>query len=279
MAIDATRYYENVQTHGLSSTHKQVIAWVPPNSRVLELGCSTGYIGKILRESKGCQVTGIEIDARAAIEARKNGLTVLEGSLESAEFRHSISGKFDVVIAADVLEHLADPAPTLEHFKTWLAPGGFAIVAVPNIATWSIRKRLFFHGDFEYTETGILDRTHLHHFTWYTLHKLIAKQRWIIRDTMVEGWEFPLAREALFDFPSFVMSRTGRWTNERNLLSRALLKHTFTWAGKLYTLGERFGNSLIRAIPNFSAPHVALTLFPQPSSSQGSNGSTTRSPS
>src|SRR5262249_30754099 len=144
MATDARRYAEVVEEHGLSPTHHQVIDWVPRGARVLELGCATGYIGRILIEHKECKVTGVEIDPAAAEVARASGLAIALGSLEDPAFRASIRRDFDVVIAADVLEHLANPAPVLNHFKRWLVPGGAAIVAVPNVATWSIRSQLFF---------------------------------------------------------------------------------------------------------------------------------------
>lgn len=163
MTDGAERYGKVVADHGLSPTHLQVIDWVPRGSRVLELGCATGYIGRILMREKGCRVTGVEVDLAAAEVARANGLEVHTGSLEDEAFRTSLGTGYDIVIAADVLEHLANPAPVLEHFKRWLTPasasaGNLAprgIVAVPNLATWSIRAQLFFRGDFEYQDTGI----------------------------------------------------------------------------------------------------------------------------
>jgi methionine biosynthesis protein MetW len=262
MAEGATRYRDNVEQHGMSSTHHQVIAWVPPNARVLEVGCATGYVGRVLRDQKGCEVSGLEVDAEAARAAREGGLTVLEGSLEDPAFRASVRGPFDVVIAADVLEHLADPGPVLEHFKRWLAPGGFVIIAVPNIATWSMRVRLFFHGDFEYAETGILDRTHLHHFTWRTLHKLVASQGWTVAETMVDGWEIPFLQTALVTAPSLVIDRTLGWETERTWARRAARRRALHAASRAYLFGERLGKGLIRRFPNIAAPHVALLLFP-----------------
>ncbi|MET0592096.1 MAG: class I SAM-dependent methyltransferase [Polyangiaceae bacterium] len=198
MVTDATRYREDYDKNGLSPTHKDVIDRVPAGARVLEVGCSSGYIGKLLMAVKGCSVAGIEVDPRAAEEARSNGLNVFEGSLEDPAFRASINERWDVILATDVLEHLRDPAPVLEHFKEWLAPGGRVIIAVPNIATWQIRKQLMLRGDFEYQESGILDRTHLHFFTWLTLHKLVASQGWDVVETMTERdfpfWQYLLHR-------------------------------------------------------------------------------------
>jgi methionine biosynthesis protein MetW len=262
MASDATRYRDTIEQHGLSPTHHQIIAWVSKGARVLELGCSTGYIGRILIEEKGCTVTGVEIDRAAAAAARENGLTVLEGSLEDPAFRASIDGRYDVVIAADVIEHLADPAPILDHFKRWLAPGGFVIVAVPNIATWTMRAQLFFRGDFEYQETGILDRTHLHFFTWHTLHALVRAQGWTVDATMVDGWEIPGAHSLLFEIPNRIMLRTRFFADVEGALAQAAQKYVYLTAETVYKVGRSLGRELIRKWPNIAAPHVALVLLP-----------------
>lgn len=255
MTEGSQRYGAVVARHGLSPTHHQVIDWVPPGSRVLELGCSTGYIGRILIEEKGCTVVGVEVDPEAAAEARAQGLEVHVGSLEDPAFRDALGTGYDVVIAADVLEHLASPPPVLEHFKRWLVPGGRAIVAVPNLATWSMRARLFFRGDFEYEETGILDRTHLHHFTWETLHKLVASQGWAIEGTMVDGWEVPGAQTLLFELPVAVMNRNPAPTQLRGKVARYV-------AARAFGLGRRLSAPLVARWPNLTAPHVALLLRP-----------------
>lgn len=255
MAQGSERYGEVVLRHGLSPTHHQVIDWVPRGARVLELGCSTGYIGRILIEEKGCTVVGVEVDPQAAVEARAKGLEVHVGSLEDGAFRTSLGEGYDIVIAADVLEHLASPPPVLEHFKRWLAPGGRAIVAVPNLATWSIRAQLFFRGDFEYQETGILDRTHLHHFTWETLHKLVASQGWTVEGTMVDGWEVPGAQTLLFTLPLEVMRRDDAPKRFPDMVARYV-------AVRAFQLGQWLSKPLIAAWPNLAAPHVALLLRP-----------------
>ena len=87
-------------------------------------GLRIGIRRKILIETKGCRVTGIEVDPHAAREARGNGLTVVEGSLEDPQFGASVNERFDFVLATDVLEHMRDPAVVLDDFKRWLSPAG-----------------------------------------------------------------------------------------------------------------------------------------------------------
>ena len=261
MAAGATRYREDYEAYGFSRTHKQAVSWVAPGSRVLEVGCASGYLGRALIE-KGCQVFGLEIDPEAAGEARQNGLVVREGSLEDPSFRASITDKYDFVLATDVLEHLKEPALVLEDFKRWLGPGGHAIIAVPNIAAWKMRHQLFFRGDFEYQETGLLDRTHLHFFTWETLHKLLDRQEWAIVDTMVEDWQLPIASTVLVDWPGR-MSRywDRRRANNHGVVASATGLFSRLWLRAQHG-GEKAAFALARNWPNLCASHIAVLLRP-----------------
>lgn len=79
---------------------------------------------------------------------------------------------FDVIVAADVLEHLRDPARVLRMLRGYIRSGGFAVISVPNVAHVSVRKSLLI-GRFRYRERGILDRTHLHFYTFSTFRSLV----------------------------------------------------------------------------------------------------------
>ncbi len=255
MATDATRYAREYETIGASNTHKQVLQWVTRGARVLEVGCSSGYVGRSLIRENGCHVTGVEVDANAAKEARANGLEVIEGSLEDAAFRASLPGGFDFVVATDVLEHLREPAAVLADFPRWLAPSGQAIIAVPNIANWDMRRRLFFDGDFEYQETGILDRTHVHFFTWDTLHALVERQGWTVMSTQVEEWELPIGRDLFVIAPRTIRRWVERFgAREGDAVHRV--------ATGIQERGSAIAEHLYRRWPNLTAKHISLLLRP-----------------
>src|ERR1700694_4809854 len=74
------------------------------------------------------------------------------------------SRKFDVIIFADVLEHLAWPIGVLREYLNLLKDDGSVIVSLPNVGLWSVRFSLMF-GRFRYDDSGVLDRTHLRFFT------------------------------------------------------------------------------------------------------------------
>jgi 2-polyprenyl-3-methyl-5-hydroxy-6-metoxy-1,4-benzoquinol methylase len=110
----------------------------------------------------GAQIIGVEPDERRAALARERGLDVRAEMLTDDLLARL--GSFDVVMFADVLEHLPDPLALLRIATSALAPGGAIVVSVPNVAHWSVRLDLM-RGRFQYRETGIMDATHLRWFT------------------------------------------------------------------------------------------------------------------
>jgi methionine biosynthesis protein MetW len=260
--VDATRYQKIVQEHGLSGTHREAIRWVPKGARVLELGCASGYISRLLMDERGAEVVGVEIDPRAAQEARAKGIRVFEGSLSDPAFRASLGTGFDVVMATDVLEHLPDPAPVLAAMRSWLKPSGVAIIAVPNVATWRIRAQLFFRGDFEYQDEGILDRTHLHFFTWDTLHALVRAQGWRIEDTFIDGFELPGFQRLLFEKQDAWVAAAREIRSQGHPIKKRLASLALYPLYEITRRREQVGTALAKAFPNLCAPHVMLKLSP-----------------
>ncbi len=153
-------------------THMQALARVASGERVLEVGCSNGALTQRLR-AKGCAVVGIEVRPDAAEKARVFCEEVLVGDVEHLVFpwRHA---SFDVILLLDVLEHLVDPATTVRKLIPLLRPGGRILVALPNVAQWHVRFRLL-RGRFDYEDSGILDRTHLHLYTLLSGRELLTR--------------------------------------------------------------------------------------------------------
>lgn len=168
-------YATLVAEHGLAASHRLVLAAVPDGARVLDVGCSTGYLAAVLRE-RGCTVVGLEADPAAAERARAHCEAVVAGDVESAATRAQAEAHapFDVVLCADVLEHLRDPEEVLAWLGTLLGDGGRAIVSLPNIAHWTARRELL-RGRFPQADHGLFDRTHLRFFTRATARDLAAR--------------------------------------------------------------------------------------------------------
>lgn len=157
------------------TAHNAVLDLVPAGSSVLDVGCSIGDLGAKLLAAGAGPIVGIEPEAAAAVRARSQGLSVVDGDLEGALAGRAVdeAGPYDRILLADVLEHTADPLTPLREVRRWLAPGGALVISVPNIAYGPARIRLL-RGIWRYEETGIFDATHLRFFTLATARELIA---------------------------------------------------------------------------------------------------------
>jgi len=165
--VEALRY-ENVINHPLESSGK-TIQMVPRGARVLDVGCGIGGLGQLLRDVRGAEVIGIEPHPARAEAARLRGLTVHTGLLDAPLLANL--GQFDVILFADVLEHLVAPEEMLRLAATGLRPDGTVIASTPNVAHWTVRLSLL-AGNFDYAPIGIMDATHLRWFTVKTIDQL-----------------------------------------------------------------------------------------------------------
>ena len=154
------------------SSHAVAARWVGEGRRVLDVGCGQAFFSEVLAAA-GNHVVGVdqlaEPAARTALEdyVRADldaGLASVRGLLDREGF--------DTVLLMDVLEHLRWPEELLGECRSFLRPGGTIIVSVPNVANLTVRLALLL-GRFEYTERGILDRTHVRHFTRRTVRRMV----------------------------------------------------------------------------------------------------------
>lgn len=181
----------------------QTLGWVPDGSRVLELGCATGYMGAYLRDHKRCRLIGVEQDAAMAEKARPHYERIIEGDLDSPETFNAIPGTFDIILCSNVLEHLRDPLALLKRLHSRLEARGRILVALPNIAHWSIRWQLL-RGRFPYQRCGILDRTHLRFYTYETAQELLQEAGYqIMRISFDADSGIPLVQGIIRRIPIF----------------------------------------------------------------------------
>jgi 2-polyprenyl-3-methyl-5-hydroxy-6-metoxy-1,4-benzoquinol methylase len=146
--------------------HAKLLDAVGTGKRVLDVGCSSGYLAEPLA-ARANTIVGLELDAGAAREAERFCEQVLVGDVETMELPFA-PASFDVVLCGDVVEHLRDPVAALARLRPLLRPDGRLVVSTPNVANWAIRLSLL-GGRWRYTDRGILDRSHTHLFTRATL--------------------------------------------------------------------------------------------------------------
>ncbi|HEY4396778.1 MAG TPA: bifunctional glycosyltransferase/class I SAM-dependent methyltransferase [Acidimicrobiia bacterium] len=160
------------------TSHGRVAAWLSdrPSSRVLDLGCSDGALSAELR-GHGHEVTGVDVEEHAGVRDRVDAFVPadLEDGIPDA-----VGDGFDVIVAADVLEHVREPERLLADGADRLAPGGSIVASVPNFGHWYPRVRSTI-GRFDYDRRGILDRGHLRFFTLSGFEHLVERTGFSVR--------------------------------------------------------------------------------------------------
>jgi 2-polyprenyl-3-methyl-5-hydroxy-6-metoxy-1,4-benzoquinol methylase len=156
----------NAHTHGILLT--------PPGSDVLDVGTADGHPVVQGLKARGCRVWGVEIDPEAAAIAAPQCEQMVVGNVEELDLTQSFGDrKFDVVLCLDVLEHLVEPLPVLRRLASMLTPTGILVASIPNVTHAAVRLQLL-DGKFTYTDTGLLDRTHVRFFDRDEVGKLFA---------------------------------------------------------------------------------------------------------
>jgi 2-polyprenyl-3-methyl-5-hydroxy-6-metoxy-1,4-benzoquinol methylase len=164
------------------SSHAIVLHWLEqmPPARVLDLGCSGGRLSERVR-ALGHHVTGVDVLELPEIRARVDRFIQadLDHGLPDVVLRE---GPFDVVLAADVLEHVREPEQLLEQIASVLVPRGILIASVPNFGHWYARTRTAL-GLFDYDQRGVLDRGHVRFFTRRSLMRRLRTAGFtVVRD-------------------------------------------------------------------------------------------------
>ena len=156
-----------------NTSHGLLLSLVGADRRVLDLGCATGYLAEALG-ANGCTVSGVEYVPEAAEKARPFLDKLVVADLNDVDLVAEFgAGTFDVLVFGDVLEHLMDPVSVLRRTVPQLAPGGSVVISIPNVTHGSLRLA-HLQGRWQYTETGLLDRTHIRFFTRRSLLEMLA---------------------------------------------------------------------------------------------------------
>lgn len=158
--------YEAKPSRYFANARDDIVALLQtgPTDAILELGCGEGGTGKaVLEAGKAGSYLGIELNLAAASVAKRTLSDVLVGNAEEMDLT-ALSGRFDALIISEVLEHLTDPWRTLQRLADCIKPGGAVFASSPNVAHWRVVRGLIM-GRFQYTESGVMDQTHLRWFT------------------------------------------------------------------------------------------------------------------
>lgn len=166
--------------HNQYSTHSIIKKQLGTSNTVLDVGCNDGYLG--LNDTRSNIFYGLDISSASINIAKSHYKDAIVRNLNETT-PLPWDTKFDVMLFADVLEHLEHPKNILSYYKQYLKDDGKVIISLPNIANWQIRLSLLL-GNFNYTDSGILDRTHLHFYTFDSAKKLATDSEYKVRKTI-----------------------------------------------------------------------------------------------
>lgn len=140
--------------------------------RVLDVGAGNGLLGALLRQKKRqVEIDGLEPNPHAASIAEPYYNYFIKDNFQG--YLPKLKEiKYDFIVLADVLEHIDNPLLWLEDLYICVKKDTQIFISIPNIAFGAVRLALL-RGEFNYVDSGILERTHLRFFTLKNLDKMI----------------------------------------------------------------------------------------------------------
>lgn len=145
---------------------------------VLEIGCDCGAnLMQIKNSYPKAEMFGVEINPKAAEIASAFGEIACE-NIEDYNLPYE-KKSFDYILFGDVLEHLRNPEKVIAYCRQYLKPQGKIIANIPNLMHYTVLKGLV-SGDFTYQDTGLLDRTHIHFFTYNEILQMFSRAEYSI---------------------------------------------------------------------------------------------------
>lgn len=169
--MSPSAYARPIDLNDVNNAHTLAVLSVPPGSRVLDIGAADGGVARAL-VARGCRVTALDVDPSVR-QAELFCERVVVGDVEKLNLTTTFRGaRFDAILLLDVLEHLRSPAPVLTSAVSLLHAGGRVVLSIPNVAHAAVRLQLL-RGRFSYTESGLLDRSHVRFFDRTAIEEML----------------------------------------------------------------------------------------------------------
>lgn len=176
-AAEETRHtYEYAVDLEADTAPARVIRMVGRQKHVLEIGAGPGSITKHLRHANDCSITALELDAEAIKKLSPFCDRIYQANLNDATWTDLLKDEelFEVVVAADVLEHVYEPLTVLKQMSSFMKDDGCVIISLPHVGHSAIHACLL-EEDFEYRDWGLMDRTHIRFFGIKNIQRLFEE--------------------------------------------------------------------------------------------------------
>ncbi|MFK3889673.1 methionine biosynthesis protein MetW [Sphingomonas sp. NPDC079357] len=158
-----------------------IAAHLPTGARALDIGCGDGELMAALRDERGADVRGLELDSGNVAAAVGRGLSVIQGDADT-DLAGYPDQSFDYAILSQTLQTARAPDRVLDEL---LRIGRFAFVSFPNFAHWRVRLSLLWGGRMPVTRLlpeRWYDTPNIHHLTIDDFRAHLAE-----RSVIVEG--------------------------------------------------------------------------------------------
>ncbi len=161
-------------------------------TRILDVGAGAGRTTAWVRgRYNGSRAIALEGNPAVLDDLKANAdeayIVDLDGDIPDV-------GAPDLILCLDILEHLVRPEQLLQRLTDALAEGGTVIVSCPNVAHASVSVPLLLRGQFEYRDSGILDRTHLRFFVRTSALALMNQAGLVVQRGIRTGFDGPRSR-------------------------------------------------------------------------------------
>lgn len=157
-----------------TETRPEIVALVPKSIKtILDIGTGQGHFLKSVKEQRGCETWGIEVEAKVAEHAKMHADRIITGKVEDV-LDLIPDNYFDCITFNDVLEHTLEPLNILRMIKPKLSEKGIIMASIPNVRYFYNLYELIVKGDWEYKDAGILDSTHFRFFTKKSMSQMFT---------------------------------------------------------------------------------------------------------
>jgi len=198
---------------------------IPLDSKILDIGCSSGELVKLFQEKGYKNTYGVEISQEAVTLAKSKGIENIHSISDTKLPFHE--EEFDVIIASDVLEHIEDEISALEEWRRILRSGGVLIIFVPAFQLlWS--------------EHDIVNQ-HFRRYTKANLAKVVEQAGFKVKRKSY--WNFTLF------FPTVIFRQVSNWLGYKP--KNTSMKGMRPWI-----------NSFLRRLVSFEDPVFLKLGFP-----------------